>query len=138
MAGFTTIRSAILAKLNGVSSLAFSYAYMRDVVEGYPSAMFDVTDTDNTFLTNAENSRTYSWTIYVMQETKSKTVVQAGAILDSVCDSIVDAFENDITLGNLVDWCAPFTGGRDEVDTPQGTMLVQTLIISATTHVLVA
>jgi hypothetical protein len=133
MSGFATIRSAIYAKLQTVTSLSFAYDYYRDVVEGHPSAMFDVTTTENTFLTNESNQRMYSWTMYVAVETQIKSVADAGGILDAVCDEIVDAFENDLTLGGAVQWVEPLTGGRDEVETPQGTMLVQTIIINTIT-----
>jgi hypothetical protein len=129
MAGFTDIRQAVQTKLETVSSLAYAYPYLRDVVEGYPSAVFDITNNDNTVLTNCENQREYSWGIYVLQETKNLSTEDAGAILDTVSDEIVNAFETDKTLGGLVDWTEPMTGSRDEVDTPQGLCIMQTLVL---------
>jgi len=140
MAGFASIRTKIKAKLITIASLAFVADTFEDNLDGFPAAIFDVSDSENDFLTNADNSRIYTFTILVFVPFDQdatlggpKTNKEATDILDAVADDIVDAFESDIDLGGEVDWCLPFTGSRDEVDSPQGHMLMQELIISCVT-----
>ena len=137
MAGFTSIRAKIKAKLDTISELAFVFDHHRDVVDGFPVAIFDIIESDNEFLTNAENLRQYTFAIMVYAETETKSVKEATDILDTVSDSIVTAFESDVTLGGEVDWCLALTGTRDEFDTPQGSAIGQELIISCNVAVAV-
>jgi hypothetical protein len=132
--GFTTIREAIYTVLQTVTRAQEVYNYYPTQPAGYPCIMFDVSESENSFLTNEQNKRTLTWTIYVMvtvNRLHAGTMVQtAGAALDDICDEVVDVLEADGSLGGVVDWSLPLTGGRDEVETPQGMALVQTLVLT--------
>jgi len=65
--------------------------------------------------------------IVILVETEIKGLSAATAILDTVADKVVSAFENDFTLTGTVDWCNPVNGPRDELETPQGLVVSQQL-----------
>ena len=133
MTGFETIRNAISATLAPLARgagrvLQYTYAHIKENPDGYPCAMFDVSDIENTFLRNKSNRRGYTWNLYVLVLIpKDKEIESATYRLDKTCDAIVETIENDITLGGVVDWCIPLTGAREQVETPQGYALMQTL-----------
>lgn len=125
--GFGTIRAKIKAKLTTVSELAFVYDFHRAELEGYPAATFDVSDSSNDFLTNQDNLRTYTFLIVLYQETTIKGLDEATNLLDTLADKVVDTFEQDETLGGVVNWCNPLTGPRVAFETPQGLVITQQL-----------
>ncbi len=130
--GFTTIRAAVKAKLATVTELAFTYAYPARNIGGHPYAIMEVSNTSNDFLTNKENVRVIAFQVWIEQEINpdsDKSIEQATAILDGAADAVVAAFENDYSLGSVVDWCEAVEGPRTQLQTPVGLVLSQQLTI---------
>ena len=124
-----SIRSAIKDILSGVTGLAFIYDRRNPNIEGYPCAIFDVTGNTNDMLTNVENERKITFTVWLIQEIGVKGMSDANGLLDEITREAVEALENrsNLTLGGLVDWIMPAEGKREEVASPQGSAVWQIL-----------
>jgi len=137
-ATFATIRTAIKTILDGISELSFVYTFHQSDIGGYPAVTFDVSDSTNDFLTNAENLRAFTFLIVIYQEVKNIGGLEnATTLLDTVADKIIDAFEKDLTLGGVVEWSNPLTGPRQAFDTPQGLVITQQLSLQCNVVALV-
>lgn len=131
---FGTIRAAIktkLTELTGVGQpLVIVYDYHEPHVSGYPALTFDVSEVTNDFLTTSENVRHYAWKIYVYQQISEQVPLQdAIDILDTTADAVIDKIEQNLTLGNVVDYCRPVVGPRNILSSPQGEALIQELTL---------
>ena len=124
-----SIRAAIKAILVGVSGLAFVYDRRNPSIEGYPCAIMDITGNSNDMLTNIENERKITFTIWLIQEIGVKGAADANTLLDEITRQSVEALEDrdNLTLGGLVDWIMPAEGKREEVSSPQGSAIWQIL-----------
>lgn len=135
-----SIRGAIKTILESVTDLAFVYDRRNPVVEGYPCAIMDITGNSNDMLTNVENERKISFTIWLIQEIGIKGTGDANAILDEITREAVEKLENiaNVSLGGLVDWIMPAEGKREEVSSPEGSAIWQILNVDVrvTTSVL--
>lgn len=125
--GFTDIRAKIKTLLEGISEIAFVSDFHKAKLEGYPAVTFDVSESSNDFLTNNDNMRMFTFLIVIFNETEIQGLDAATALLDTVADKVVEAFENDFTLTGTVSWCNPVTGPRVPLDTPQGLVVAQQL-----------
>lgn len=124
-----SIRTAIKTILAGVSGLAFVYDRRNPNIEGYPCAIMDITANANEMLTNVENERKISFTIWLIQEIGVQGADVANDILDEITRQSVEALENisNVSLGGLVDWIMPTEGKREEVSSPEGSAIWQIL-----------
>ena len=134
------IRTAIKGILEGVSGLAYVYDRRNPIVEGYPCAIMDISNNVNDMLTNVENERKITFTIWLIQEVGIMTMEEANTSLDEITREAVEALEkrSNLTLGGLVDWIMPAEGKREEVSSPEGSAIWQilNLDVRVTTSVL--
>ncbi len=72
---------------------------------GYPAATFEPSDVVNDFETNVENRRTYAYRITLHQEMEKVGRDSAIGILCGAVDSLIDAFDEDPSLGGSVIEC---------------------------------
>lgn len=129
MATFTTIRAAIKSKLEGISNLVAVFDTHESDLTGYPSATFDVSESASDFEDNRNNLRTITYKIWIYQETYIKGYDAGSNILDATSDAVITALENDFSLGGVVDWCEPTVGPREQVQSPNGLVIRQELIL---------
>lgn len=97
-ANFQTLRPLILAKLLSVSQLETAYDIHTENTIGYPYATFEPTGSTNSYYTNTDNLREYSFDIIVYQEMTVATRDNAMEILGIAIDAIITAFDTDTTL----------------------------------------
>ena len=130
---YVSVRAALKAKLDtltgGGQKLVAVFDHHKASLPGYPSITFDVSDTENDFLTNKENLRSIAFQIVIYQEAKIKTLDEATDILDKAADDVVAAIEADFQLGGAVDWCEPLNGPRLQFATPDGLIVTQQLTL---------
>jgi hypothetical protein len=124
-----TIRGAIKTILESVSSLAYVYDRRNPIIEGYPCAIFDITNNENDMLTNVENERKITYTIWLIQEVGIQGMTDANVLLDEITREAIENLESraNLTLGGLVDWIMPAEGKREEVSSPEGSAIWQVL-----------
>lgn len=101
MANISQIRTAIKAKLEGLSTPAIVYDTFILNFEGFPAVMFEPTSLENTILDTCNNLRTYKFSIGIVQEMERIDRGQAMDILIWVFEEVINAFDDDFTLGGL-------------------------------------
>lgn len=125
------IRAQIKTLLQTATELSYVYDYNNPAIEGYPAAIFDITNENATMLDEAANMREITFTIYIAQETKIKGQSAAKTILDNAVKSVINLLENtaNVSLGNTVDWTMPVIGRRTQVDSPEGMIMWQEIML---------
>ena len=126
---FSDIRGAIETILTGITGIGEVNAWHKANPESFPAVSFDVSEEDGEFLTTKENLRRVEFTIMVQTELQQEGQEESIRILDDITDKILDAIENDFQLGLTVDWALPVSGPRNEITTPSGTAMTQTLFV---------
>lgn len=127
------VRAQIKTLLQTVSELAFVYDYANPDIEGYPCAIFDVSNENSEMMDDSNNLRTMTWTIWILQEINVAGQQAARTSLDAAVKRAVNILEkksND-TLSNTVDWIMPVVGRRTQVPTPTGAAFMQEVILNA-------
>ncbi len=104
---FQTLDTKIKAKLDSLTGagqpLNFNYqANLNGNFEGYPCAVFVKSDNEADYENQADNLRTYVYHIYIIQEVESTDVADADDILSEATDIIMNAFDDDYTLGGTI------------------------------------
>ncbi len=107
MSSFTAIRSAIETKLGTVSELAVVKDFHTLKTSGYPLATFEPSGHENSFLSNTDNFREYAFDIIIQQEMENVGRDDAIRILAATVDAVITAFDEDFSLGGVVQWCTP-------------------------------
>lgn len=127
------VRARIKALLQTATELAFVYDYSNPDIEGYPAAIFDVSNENSEMMDDSNNLRTMTWTIWILQEINVDGQAAAKTSLDAAVKSVVNILEkksND-TLSNTVDWIMPVVGRRTQVATPTGASFMQEIVLNA-------
>lgn len=117
MADYSTIKAAIAAKMATITEIRNVYNYRIGTPAGFPFATISRFAVDNIWATNKTNDRKWTFTIRVYQEMDKEGKGASGAdtIIDAIADKIFGAFDDDWTLGGVVDglW---IEGGDDFAD----------------------
>jgi hypothetical protein len=129
---YETIRINLTTLLTSVTNLAYVYPSRESDIEGFPCAVFDLSDVANETLTNTENLHKGVFTITLMQEVQIAGITLANQALDIATKSVVSVLENraNMTLNGSVDWIEPVLGGREEVITTSGIALMQEIRVT--------
>lgn len=118
---FQAIRTAINTKLQSLTGvgnpLAYAYDYHKLGLDGYPSATFEPSALSSQFETTHQNGRVYAFDIIIHQELRTIGRDEAIGNLVSVSDAIIDAFDQDYTLGGVVDFIEAVPAEFGEVQT---------------------
>ena len=135
MASFdiNAVRAQIKTLLQSVAGLAFVYDFNNPNVDGYPCAIFDVSDEQAAFFDEVSNLRTIQFTINILQEISVAGEQAAKTQLDAVVKDVVNLFEkaSNTSLSGTVDWIMPLTGSRKHIATPQGGAYAQEILLKA-------
>lgn len=125
----STIRANLKTLLQTVTQVAFVYDYMNPNVEGYPAIIFDITNNESEMLTNTDNLRTITFSVYLLAEIPVNGQSEAKRILDVATKNVVEALEDidNLTLSASVDWVMPTVGPREQISTPEGMVFSQRL-----------
>lgn len=126
-----TIRSNLKTLLQTVTQIANVYDYLNPNVEGYPAIIFDVSNNRSDMLTDTENLRTVTFTVYILQEIAVQGQQSAIDLLDAATNAVVTALEKitNMSLSGSVDWVMPTVGPREQVSSPNGALFSQRLDI---------
>lgn len=124
-----TIRGKIKTLLQTVTEIAYVYDRRNPNIEGYPAIIFDIERNDNVMLTNVENLRTITFRVWILAEVGVAGAANANRILDNATKAVVNAVEDidNLQLGGDVDWITPVEGARQEVASPNGSIIWQIL-----------
>jgi hypothetical protein len=127
MQSLATIRQALKTSLETVlDGRAMVYSYYENNPQNYPCVIFDISNQQGDFLTDAENL--HSITFQAILQVKFGTALdeeQATTKLDELADIITAQLESDWSLGSTVDFCTPVVGQRELVEIPNGTAKAQ-------------
>lgn len=129
----SNIRAALKALLQTVTKLAFVYDFKQSNVEGYPCAIFDMSNEEATMLDDANNLRVVTFTIWIACELPVGGIQTTKGRLDAVVKDVINTLElkaNDTLSGN-VDWIIPVIGKRTEANSPEGVIAYQEIILKA-------
>jgi hypothetical protein len=100
---FVTLKAQINSKLNALKgaghTLNFVYDEHRTQFEGYPTATFEPSDMTSDYETQGENLRNYVFLVIIYQEMEKTGGGESINVLAGAVDEIVNAFDNDYTLG---------------------------------------
>lgn len=126
-------RTQLKTLLLTAPELAYVYDFANPDIEGYPAAIFDVSNEESEMLDDANNLRTISFSIWIIQEITAAGEQNAKNILDAAVKSIVNILEKKTnqTLNNTVDWIMPIVGRRSHMPTPSGACFVQEMTLRA-------
>lgn len=110
-ATFDNLSTAIKAKLDANTGsgkiLSVAYNYFETAPAGFPAAMFEPASLVNTAYASTDNLRGYGFDIVIEQEFQNITRAQAVGILQRAVDTLIAAFDADITLGGACHYCLP-------------------------------
>ena len=100
---YSSIKSAIIAKLQAITGIKNIYGYEKGDLNGFPSAIVTLAAIEAPMLDNRSDSRRYDFQIKVLQEMEDDGVgaEEAESRIEALIDTIIGAFENDYTLGGL-------------------------------------
>lgn len=108
MADFSTIKTAIIAKLNAQTSY---FGTAGDQVYGYepevenvikdPFAVVIPSGNENDYNSSTENRRMYAYTVRIFVQRDGRAAA-AEALLTDMVAALIDAFDQDYTLGGTV------------------------------------
>lgn len=96
------LRTAIKNKLDTLTGtwqpISVVYEYMTSRIDWYPCAMIDFNTLSWEHTDSCNNKRTYSFWIYILQETKLQTKEQGYRAVENIIVKIADAFDKDPQL----------------------------------------
>lgn len=127
----STIRANLKTLLQTVTQISFVYDYLNPNIEGYPAIIFDVSNNNSEMLTDTENLRTITFSVYILCEIAVDGQAGARNLLDVATNSVVTALEKitNMSLSGSVDWMMPTVGPREQIATPNGNAFSQRLDI---------
>lgn len=122
-----TIRANLKTLLTSVSGIANVYDQFEMNVAGYPAIIFDISKNENSMLTDADNLRKITFTIYIITEINVAGRDVAKGLLDTATNNVITALESlaNMTLSGACDWVMPAVGNRDEFAVGDGLVFSQ-------------
>lgn len=128
-----TIRANLKTLLATVTGIANVYDHFETNPSGFPCIIFDISQNESTMLTDAENMRKITFTIYILSEIKVAGRDASKGLLDVATQAVVTALESksNMSLSGSVDWIMPTVGPRDEYAVPEGQVFSQRLDVVA-------
>lgn len=120
---YTTLKTKILTKLQGISKIQEVTDNPKLSFSGYPAAVIIPSDQDSDYETTTENARTYTFIVSLFQETKDSGISAAIDTLYDLVDDILDNFDTDQQLSGIslpADYTMlavrPVSGGWAQID----------------------
>lgn len=124
-----TIRANLKTLLQTVTKIANVYDQYETNVAGYPAIIFDISKNESDMLTDAENIRKITFSIYILAEITIAGRDTAKGLLDNATNDVVTALElkANQSLSGAIDWMMPTVGARDEFAVVDGQVFSQKL-----------
>lgn len=108
MADFNTIKAQVVNKIKtfttyfGAAGInVFNYDPNIDEITADPFCTVITSGNENDFATNFENKRMYSFTVRIFVD-RARGNDAAETLMTTIVDALVDAFDQDYTLGGVV------------------------------------
>ena len=105
----TALDAAILAKLQAISALQVVQNEFSFELSGYPAVTFETTEGENEPYTNRDNLRSRNYEIVVHHEMWTRGRSFARASLEALVETIIAAFDSDLSLGGTCHFTRPVT-----------------------------
>jgi hypothetical protein len=99
----TTLKTAITNKLKAIDGLALVYGYEKGELAQYPAAAIYAVDYNPAYLDTTADRDVIVFTIRIYQEINAQSPENAEEIVDNLVVKIVQAFQQDYTLGGACD-----------------------------------
>lgn len=114
------VRSAIKAKLDTMTGTGKCFAWDSNVftqnVSGFPFVMFEPVELQSEFSDTANNYRDFIFNIVIVQEMNQISRADAMDIVLNCFETMIDAFDQDFTLGGVVNQIDATQGNFWEID----------------------
>lgn len=120
---FQSLIETIDTKLNTISELALVKKFHTTDLDAYPAATVEMSEDENIVMTTVENLIDYNFDVIIHQEMTVATREEAHRILAGAADAVINAFNEDFTLGGAVDFVRPLTGPKSEYVAGNGPVL---------------
>lgn len=100
---YSSIKSAIIAKLEAITGIKKIYGYEKGDLDGFPAATVVLVGIEAPILDNVSDSRRYDFRIRLYQEMEEDGVgaEEAESRVDALIDTLIGTFEDDYRLGGL-------------------------------------
>jgi len=140
MAAFKNVKTKIKEKLDALKTAGTLGAVVVDDfrldplglmkdLPAYPAAILGPGSTESVAETNRENLRTHVFEIVVVLKGENVT---GPYVVEDLAEAILDAFDNDVTLGSVaVGGVDPATSPVEAISTPEQTFIVFSVTIRA-------
>lgn len=108
MANFTSIKAKIVTKVKTLTDYfeadgsVFTYEPEIAEVVKDPCAVIVASGNENDFASTSENRRSFAFVIRIFMERKQRTPEVCESTLASLVDALINAFDQDYTLGGEV------------------------------------
>jgi hypothetical protein len=107
---FSTIRSAIVTKLNGagITKIQVAYRSPRATFSGFPAAIVEPSENEADYSSTSDDKRVYAFKIRVYYPIKDESDYDAAeTALEGALDEMLDAFTIRGALGTACEWIEP-------------------------------
>lgn len=134
---FSTIRTAIIDKLNGESITKIQVAYRTDraTLEGFPAAVVSPSENEADYASTANDKRVYAFKIRVYYPFKTEAEQDAADIaLEEALDEMLDAFTQRGALGTACMWIEPVPSVWQYEERADGTYRMAELTLRCITY----
>ena len=114
-------------------SVVFDYPVdlTKEAVKTWPVAVVIETGSDSDYLSNRENFRTYNYEIHLLKNRKNSKDQIEWPEMRKLTDTVMDAFDDNWQLGNVVVNIHPVTAtyGIDKTDANTGTWFASVVLL---------
>lgn len=100
---FVTLKDKIKSKLEAITSIQEVKDYPNQDFGGYPAANIRTVGNVSDYETTCENEEIYTFAVQLFQDIEGNvhTATQARRIMETLCDTVRDAFDDDEFLDGL-------------------------------------
>lgn len=107
---FSTIRTAIIDKINSadITKIQAAYRTDRSTFEGFPAAVVSPSENESDYASTASDRRTYAFKIRVYYPIKDESEQDGAELaLEEALDELLDVFSKRGVLGSACEWVEP-------------------------------
>lgn len=139
----TQIKDNIFSKLTDLQNQGvIRYTIIDDIktnpiidkdIPDFPAVILSTGSTESVVGTNRDNIRTYTFTLLVIMRGED---VNSSSDVETLCETILQAFDNDPTLGGFADaGLEPATSTPDSINSQDRTYVTFTVEIKAHSNI---
>jgi hypothetical protein len=99
---FIQVKNKIVEKLQSISELKYVYKYKKGELGGYPCATVYNSEYNPEWADTSNDKDVYIFVIHIYHEIPLKGEETADQIIDKAWLAVTQAFQQDFTLGGLV------------------------------------